>query len=190
MADSSALEDSLRSIMTRYAASFTSKVYLPESEEGDLLMNAFGLSPELKRENRQYWGRELGMCWQRIVVTVFRAACSDYRPPIRQGADELCDLCEGTDAIDTKYRIGSGDSGTLKKFRQYGGTLRGLALRPVLHIVRTDNLPAALAACRSGGWEILQGSDSFEFVKDKTSFDLGGWLLAESSAFRVDRSLK
>ena len=48
---------------------------------------------------------------------------------MRQGADELCDLIAGKDAINTKYRIGSGDSGTLKKFKQYGRKLEGDGLR-------------------------------------------------------------
>jgi hypothetical protein len=43
---------------------------------------------------------------------------------IKEGSDEFCDLVVGNDAIDTKYRIGSGDSGTLKKFRQYGQELQ------------------------------------------------------------------
>lgn len=91
-------------------------------------MDVFGISPELKRENRQYWGRELGMCWQRLVIEVCKHTRKDYAPSIRVGADEPCDLVVGKLAIDTKYRIGSGDSGTLKKFKAYAALLRGKGL--------------------------------------------------------------
>ena len=62
------LENSLNSILGQYHQSFTDKIYSEENNEADLLMDIFAITPELKRENRQYWGRELGMCWQRIVV--------------------------------------------------------------------------------------------------------------------------
>ena len=35
-------------------------------------MEVFGITPEMKRENRQYWGRQLGMCWQRLVTEISR----------------------------------------------------------------------------------------------------------------------
>src|SRR5438445_4068378 len=110
----------LNGVLSQYKLSFSDKVYEDENNEPDLLMNVFGITPELKRENRQYWGRELGMCWQRLVVEMCRQTRDDFLPPPRFGADEPCDLIIGPYAIDTKYRIGSGDSGTLKKFRSYG----------------------------------------------------------------------
>lgn len=79
----------------------------------------FDITPELKRENRQYWGRELGMCWQRLIVELCRQTCPDFAPALHFNGDEPCDLIVGQRAIDTKYRIGSGDSGTLKKFKTY-----------------------------------------------------------------------
>ena len=33
---------------------------------------------ELKRENKQFWGRQLGMCWQLLVVELCRHTCADY----------------------------------------------------------------------------------------------------------------
>ena len=105
------------------------------------LMEVFGITPELKRENRQYWGRELGMCWQRLVIEVFKGTRKDYGPAIRIGADEPCDLTVGKLAIDTKYRIGSGDSGTLKKFKSYGPLLKKQGYEPVILMLRECNPP-------------------------------------------------
>lgn len=113
------IEDKLDLVLSRYSSSFINKVYSEENDEQDLLMQAFGISPELKRENRQYWGRELGKCWETLVVV----ACRDlitYKSALRLGADTPCDLIVDKYAIDTKYRMGSGDSGTLKKFKTYG----------------------------------------------------------------------
>ncbi|MCZ0905281.1 hypothetical protein ON021_35830, partial [Microcoleus sp. HI-ES] len=57
-------ERRLEQILAKYQNSFTAKIYAEENEEHDILMDVFGISPLIKKENRQYWGRELGMCWQ------------------------------------------------------------------------------------------------------------------------------
>ena len=80
------------------------------------------------------------------------------------------------DVIDTKYRIGSGDSGTLKKFREYGQILRSDGYNPIMLIVREDNLPAAITACQSGGWQIHTGAATFSYIESKTGIDLLAWL--------------
>jgi len=64
-------ERRLEQILAKYQNSFTEKVYAEENEEHDILMDVFGISPIIKKENRQYWGRELGMCWQ-LLVTEYR----------------------------------------------------------------------------------------------------------------------
>lgn len=61
-------ERKLEQILARYQNSFTEKVYAEENEEHDILMDVFGISPIIKKENRQYWGRELAMCWQLLVT--------------------------------------------------------------------------------------------------------------------------
>jgi len=106
----------LDEILQNYQTAFVDKVYSKENDDHDLLMDVFSLSPELKRENRQYWGRELGMCWQLLVIEAFKNV-ADFQPALRIKQDEPCDLIVGKYAIDTKYRIGSGDSGTLKKIQ-------------------------------------------------------------------------
>jgi hypothetical protein len=55
-------------------------------------MNAFGITQELKQENKQYWGRELGMCWQRLVTDLCKNLCTDFEPALRIGSDEPCDF--------------------------------------------------------------------------------------------------
>lgn len=180
-------ETKIKSIINAYHESFGAKAYSEENEDHDVLMDVFGLLPAVKRENRQYWGRELGMCWQLIVTELFRATVKEFKPGYREGSDELCDLMSGSDAIDTKYRIGSGDSGTLKKFKQYGATLRGLGYRPVLLILRSDNLAAAIGACNVGGWTVLTGEQSFQYIQKHTGVDLNMWLESLGPTYHVAR---
>jgi hypothetical protein len=185
----SKIEEQLRRILNQYKTSFADKVYREENEDYDVLMDVFGVTPTLKRENRQYWGRELGMCWQRLVCKLFEIRCADYQPAMRVGGDEPCDCIVGQDAIDTKYRIGSGDAGTLKKFKQYGNFFKNENLNPVLLVLREDNLPAAITACKSGGWNVLTGAQTFEYISDKAKFDLLGWLnsLKKDKDFKIER---
>lgn len=174
-------------VIERYRASFAEKIYSEENNDHDVIMDLFGITPLVKRENRQYWERELGMCWQLIVCALCKARCADYQPAQRFGADEPFDLTVGSYAIDTKYRIGSDDSGTLKKFKQYGPLLRGKGYTPVLLIVRQDNLPAAVTACITGGWSVYQARNSFEFIKNVTKFDLYEALDNLRGRFLVER---
>ena len=181
------LVGALEQIVEEYQRSFSAKEYDEENDDHDLLMDLFGISPELKRENRQYWGRELGMCWQLLVSQVFKLSRDDHGPALRFGADEPCDFTFGKTAVDTKYRIGSGDSGTLKKFKQYGPLLQGKGFEPVFLIVRDDNLPAAMTACRAGGWDVRTGEATFAFVREHTGFDLKAFLIERALKFRIDR---
>jgi hypothetical protein len=180
-------EDRLKAVLNAYHKAFTSKDYGEENDDHDVLMDVFAVSPETKRENRQYWGRELGMCWQLLVSELFQLTTADWKVGYKEGKDELCDLCSGQDAIDTKYRIGSGDSGTLKKFKAYADRLIQLEYKPVLLILRTDNLQAAINACRGSKWIIYQGEQTFEYIRTRTNVDLKAWLLALGKEYHVDR---
>jgi hypothetical protein len=178
--------DRLDAVLKNYQDSFIGKVYIEENDDHDLLMDTFGISPALKRENRQYWGRELGFCWQLLVIQ----ACSGlpiYKPAFKIGGDEPCDLIVGNYAIDTKYRIGSGDSGTLKKFKSYGPLLREHGYEPVFLILREDNLPAAIQACQIGTWKVLTGQQSFQFIQQISGFDMESYLKDRASKFLVER---
>ena len=182
---SDSLQSSLEGILSKYSRSFGIKMFNDEYQEEDELMLVFGLTQSMKAENKQYWGRELGMCWQLLITEIFKHSCNDFRGPIREGSDEICDLVAGSDAIDTKYRIGSGDSGTLKKFKAYGHKLRAMGFRPVLLILRTDNLPAAITACNTGGWEVISGENTYKYIYDKTKFDLHSWLHDRKDTYKI-----
>jgi hypothetical protein len=172
----SELEIKLEGHLLAYSESFASKTHPEENNESDILMEVFGITPELKRENKQYWGRELGMCFQRLVVEVARHYRDDFEPALKVGDDEPCDLRFGGMAIDTKYRVGSGDSGTLKKFKKYGQDLTSLGYEPVMLLLREDNLSSALTAMHVGGWTVYHGQQTFDFVKKQTSFNLEEFL--------------
>ena len=144
-----------RQLLKQYSDSFSSKTYDSENNDHDTIMDLFNITPELKRENRQYWGRELGMFWERLVITIFENTRPDlFKKAEMFGRDEPYDFGLGDYAIDTKYRVGSGDSGTLKKFKQYGKMISDLGYKPVFLMVRDDNLPAAMTAIRQGGWTV------------------------------------
>lgn len=183
------IEVRLHSVLDKYAKSFTSKVYLDNFNDTDVLMEAFGITQELKSENKQYWGRELGKCWENLLRDLFEVTCIDFEPPKKFGQDEPADFFCGTDAIDTKYRVGSGDSGTLKKFESYGKLLQEHGYRPVFLFLRSDNLHAALSKMDAGGWVRYVGDDTFEYIKSKTGFDLKAWLieLKDKETFKITR---
>ena len=180
------IEMKLDAILERYKQSFTQKEYSDENGDYDLLMQAFGITPELKRENKQYWGRELGKCWESLVVEACKSVPS-FKPALRINGDEPCDLIVENYAIDTKYRVGSGDSGTLKKFKAYGPLLKERGYKPVFLFFREDNLPAAMTACRSGSWDIYIGEKSFDFIQNISGFDMKEYLIKRANAFLVVR---
>jgi len=179
--------NNLKNILSQYQNSFIKKIYSDENNDYDILMDIFSITPDLKRENRQYWGRELGMCWQLLVTETFRKACPDSGPAIRIGKDEPCDLTVEKYAIDTKYRIGSGDSGTLKKFKSYGSLLKDEGFEPVLLILRNDNLPSALNAFRKSGWLIYTGEYSFNLIRTLSGFDLKSFLKEQKGKYDIKR---
>ena len=166
----------LDTIINNYHTKFKTKEFPDVLESSDLLMDLFDIDPATKRLNMQYWSRELGMCWQKLVVDVAQTHRT-FAGPIRWGDDEPCDLVLAKTAIDTKYRVGSGDAGTMKKLKAYGRELTEQGYTPVMLILRTDNLQSSLDACASGGWKIYTGQDSFKFIERRTGMDLQDMLL-------------
>lgn len=161
------IEDKLSEVLGKYSENFTAKIYNDDFHDTDVLMEAFGITQELKSENKQYWGRELGKCWENLLRDLFETTCTNFEPPQRFGADEPADFFCGKDAIDTKYRVGSGDSGTLKKFESYGKLLTEEGYRPVFLFLRTDNLQVALSKMDAGGWIKYMDEDTFTYIKEK-----------------------
>jgi hypothetical protein len=172
-------------ILNHYRESFSKKTIHKSKGNSDILMEVFGITHQIKAKNMQYWGRELGMCWQLLVVEIFKKSCRNFKPALKVGSDEPCDLLVGNLAIDTKYRVGSGDSGTLKKFKQYGNLLMGKGYQPVMLFLREDNLKAAITALKSGGWKIYKGDESFKFIKKQTNFDFKKWLKRNKGKFTI-----
>ena len=176
----------VKPIIEHYYSSFLQKTYGQENNDYDFLMKIYNISPNLKRENRQYWGQELGMLWQLLVSAIIREHCpSEYKPALKLGTNEPCDLILGNDAIDTKYRIGSGDSGTLKKFKLYSFLLQEKGYRPVFLIVRKDNLPAAITACKNNGWSIYSGNEALQYIQSKTGVDMKKLLLQFGDTYHI-----
>ena len=53
-----------------------------------------------------------------------------------------------------------------------------------------DNLAAALTACTAGGWTVLQGQATFDYIKDLSGFDLTAWLKSckKSGEFFINKA--
>lgn len=185
MIDHNQLEQRLNTTLEDYQKSILDRVFYEERNETDWLMEVFAIAPEMKRENRQYWGGKLGRCWEKLVIEVCKERCEGFKEGLKIKKDRPCDLIVGEQAIDTKYRIGSGDSGTLKKFKANAALLKKKGYEPILLIVREDNLPAAITACRSGGWMVLTGDKTFQFLKQLTGFDLKHYLQTKASEYTV-----
>ena len=169
------VEEKIIEIIGKYQEAFSGKEIVDESAESDILMEIFGITHEMKKTNMQYWGRELGKCWEKIIQSVFSEQ-KGYGGGIREGGDEICDCVYGKKAIEAKYRVGSGDSGTLKKFKQYAQRIKDAGYEPIMLFLREDNLPAAMTACKHGGWTVLIGKDCFDFIKKETKFELDVFL--------------
>jgi len=174
----------LASVVDGFRASFARKDFIARETDPDILMDVFGLTPEVKLSHPQYWGRELGSCWERLV----KSACADASVPVSfpppGSRDTPCDIILGAHAIETKYRVGSGDSGTLQKLQANGATLRAAGLEPILLILRNDSLPAAMTAARAGGWRILADGDAFGFIETELGVDLRSFMIREAQGRR------
>jgi hypothetical protein len=179
------LNDSLENILNQYQKSFSQKIFSEETSKTDDLMKVFGLTQKIKSENSQYWGRELGKCWELLVKELCKQKCPEYQSGIYDNRKELCDLIVNKDAIDTKYRIGSGDSGTLNKFESNAKRLIELKYTPILLILRDDSLTQALTKCKNGGWIIKSDREAFVYIKEITNFDLQNWLQQRENIFNL-----
>ena len=175
------IDSSLETILTKYNESFSTKAFNEQSSEEDALMRVFGLTQEMKNTNRQYWGRELGACWERLVKELCRLTCDRFQEPHNTSYD----LAIANDAIDTKYRLGSGDAKTLRGFKQNAQILIDEGFNPIILILRTDNLPQAINACRTGGWQVKLGDEVYQYLYEMTQFDLQKWLQEKSNRFSL-----
>ncbi|WP_270278824.1 hypothetical protein [Veillonella parvula] len=185
--DYTEFESKFNMLTENYQINFRNKEIIETDEYIDVLMEIFGITSTLKHENRQYWGRELGMYWQRLVIAWFETFTPKlYKPAKRYGQDEPYDLLVGDYAIDTKYRVGSGDSGTLKKFKSYGNFLLKEGYKPVFLILRTDNLDAAIKAIKEGDWEVYMGEKAFDFIESNSGRNLLLYLKSMKNKYNIN----
>ena len=134
------INNNLKDIFDKYKDSFSKKKISIINTEDDLIMKAFGKKQADVDINKQYWNREFGKYFEYTVAKVFELTHDEFKPGLRLGADEVCDLIIGDVAIDVKYRVGSGDSGTLKKFKQYGKLLKDKGYKPMMLLVNRPNI--------------------------------------------------
>ena len=153
-------------ILNQYHTKFRDKIHIYPKYSSDILLEYFNITTNQIRQNKQYWNRELGMCWQRLIIQLLKEQ-PDYQSAIRINRKELCDLVLGKDAIDTKYRIGSGDSGTVNKLKDYAQILLNMGYRPVLLILRKDNLKSTISSCEKSGWHTIIGNKALEYINSK-----------------------
>jgi hypothetical protein len=178
----------LESICQDFSQRSSSKEYPPHNDDHDPLMDMYSMTPELKRENPQYWGSQLGANWQRLVAATFYFfRRPDYGPPIQYERTEPFDFRFGKIVVDTKYRVGSHDSGTLNKFRLNGIFLNGEGFHPVALILRHDTHRGAITQLLSGGWEVFVADEAFDYIREQTSFDLETFLQQRAHKFAIDR---
>lgn len=175
----------LEDILAHYQHAFQSKLHTDTHGPSDVLMEAFGVTPEMKTAAAQYWGRELGMCWERLVRGLFACNAAGFGPPLANGAGEPCDFTVDGQAVDTKYRLGSGDSGTLRKLADNAEWLRSQGFSPVMLFLREDSLDTAISRMRKAGWRVLQGDASFDFITEHTGQDLRGFLRQNKGAWQA-----
>lgn len=166
-----------------YHESFSSKVFKKHESDDDILMQLFGLDYMKKKENMQYWGRELGLLWE-IIITKIAESHLDYKPKPLWDGQSPCDFFIGDLAIDPKYRIGSGDSGTLKGWAKDADMLKERGYKPIILILREDNLPAAISRI-SGHWDVKVGKESLNFIKNTLNFDLEKYLISLKNNYDI-----
>ena len=171
------IDNKLKKTLQEYKELFTLYDEAPVPSASDILLNIFNLSGEDILKNKQYWHRHLGACWEKLVKSVFSSR-ADYQHAVRIHKKSPCDFAFSDKAIDTKYRLGSGDSGTLEKLAKNAAWLKALGYFPVMLILRSDNLPNALSRMSSAGWQVLTGDDCFEFIRCHGGLDLKKYMLS------------
>nr|WP_250807483.1 hypothetical protein [Neorhizobium tomejilense] len=178
------IENQLEGILGKCRDAFAARKFEDLESSTDLLMQSLSVTPSMKAANRQYWGRELGIAWENLLKVIWKTADGDCHFPMSGDPDHPCDIVGSRFAVDAKYRVGSGDSGTLQKLRRNGATLRESGKEPILLVFRDDSLRSSLAAAKAGGWTVKHGEETLRFVKEELGFDLRSFLSKQAPAFK------
>ena len=181
------LKKQILKLIKEYHKSFSEKRFKEIKSKDDILMNVFEITEEIKNQNKQYWGRELGFLWELIVIEVFKNDINYKCKPVWDGQSP-CDFFIKDYAIDPKYRIGSGDSGTLKGWARDGDMLKEKGYKPIMLILREDNLPAAIRRI-SPHWELKIGEEALDFIKEESGFDLKEFLISLKGKYDIKEDI-
>lgn len=177
---STEIDHGLRRVLQSCKAAFDVKVFEDFDTGTDVLMDSLSVTPAMKAANRQYWGRQLGACWEALLRSVWAERSPFVRFPKPGDPIYPCDIVSEGLAIDAKYRIGSGDSGTLQKLARNAKTLVTSNLQPILLVLRDDSLKSAISAAKAGGWKVVEGEAAFEFVHVTLGHDILEFLRSEA----------
>lgn len=180
------LTKGLDATLSRYRSSFADKVFEEKIAKSDPLMEVFGLTPEEKSKNPQYWGRELGKMWELLVLDICLHHTISATRPSDGDERQPCDVVVDGIGLETKYRSGSGDTNFQKKIRSSGKVLAETGLQPILLFFRDDNLPQVLGTARRSGWLFYQGEQTFDFIRDRFAFDIAAYLRSRKGSCRLD----
>jgi len=178
------IESKLDSLVKKYRRAFQEKLRgisdsgvfgLPPEET--LLMKLFALEPNIYLMNRQYFNRELGSLFEKMVKALLKTTNSKrYGNAVVVGKTQLCDCTFGQDAIEVKYRYYSGDAKTVRLYRNAAPKLISMGLKPVMLIFSTDNLRSAIKSFIKHGWQVKEGDDMAKYIKQLTGFDIKRYL--------------
>lgn len=101
---------------------------------------------------------------------------------------ESQDLCDFTleyngkrIAIDTKYRFNSNDSNTVREISNSAIYLKEMGFIPIMLIRRNreESQQAPLKRFEKNGWQIIDGANAINFIKELTEFDLKNTIINE-----------
>jgi hypothetical protein len=164
------MNNDLKNLVESYKLSFEKKILNHKHFKQDDIMNLFNKNQYDLLLNKQYWHREFGKFYEKYVKIIAKSKLK-YNDSPKYKKYDLCDLVIDNFAIDTKYRIGSGDSGTVRKLKFYGEQLIKLNYKPILLIFRDDNLEGTIKSL-SKEWNVLTGDNSNKFIIEHLDFDI------------------
>ena len=172
------LVDIYNEVFAKQEQLFQAKEHDNSLPEEDVLMKRFEITSLDKLTNKQYYNRELGKVFETLCKKTFRHKhndrCKDAPIVKKKGGRtyEPFDLIFDNYAIDFKYRLGSGDSGTLNRLRKSVLWALEKGYEPVYLILREDNLDPVLKALQRLGARIIQGEDTFRFIEEESGVNL------------------
>ncbi len=101
----------------------------------------------------------------------------------------MSDLMLKKAAIDTKYRIGQRRLRYAQEVQAVRESVEGQGVRAdPPHPSDQTTYRRPFKACTTGGWRILIGEASFEYIKKETGFDLHAYLVGMAKKHDIKRT--